>query len=114
MENMLNENINNELENNLSEAAEQVNEELTAATEQETEQVASEEVLEVALLDEETDTTEDYALADYTESEISGLTDAQRKRRDMIDKITTGILIFLLASPVFIILYIFLWFIFKT
>ena len=35
----------------------------------------------------------------------------KRKRREVWDKITTGIFIFLLASPVLILLYIFLWFI---
>ena len=82
-----------------------------------TEEVASEEVLEVALADddatEDTAKTEEYILADYTDSEMSGLTEEQRKRREIIDKITTGILIFLLSSPVLIILYIFLWFVFR-
>jgi hypothetical protein len=43
--------------------------------------------------------------------EMSGLTEAQRKRRDIFDKITTGILIFLMTSPILILAYIFIWFI---
>ena len=35
----------------------------------------------------------------------------KRKRQEIWDKITTGIFIALLASPVIILLYIFLWFI---
>ena len=35
----------------------------------------------------------------------------KRRRREIWDKITTGIFIALLASPVIILLYIFLWFI---
>ena len=35
------------------------------------------------------------------------------KWKDVWDKITTGILIFLICSPALILLYIFLWFIFK-
>ena len=40
---------------------------------------------------------------------------AKRKKRAAIwDKITTGILIFLMASPVLILGYIFLWFLLRT
>ncbi len=49
----------------------------------------------------------------YTEFEISGLTPAQRRRREIYDKITTGILILLMASPLLILLYIFLWFVLR-
>ena len=51
--------------------------------------------------------------SDYTEFEISGLTPAQRRRREIYDKITTGILILLMASPLLILLYIFLWFVLR-
>lgn len=47
-----------------------------------------------------------------TEEEIVELKHQQKKKRQTIfDKITTGILIFLMASPVLILGYIFLWFI---
>ena len=70
--------------------------------------VASEEVMEVALADtpEASSITDEYA-------EMSGLTEQQRRKREIFDKITTGILIALLCSPVAIILYIFLWFILR-
>lgn len=48
------------------------------------------------------------------DGELSGLTAAQRKRAEIFDKITTGILAFLLCSPVLILAYILLWFIFKN
>ena len=44
---------------------------------------------------------------------LSGLTAAQRRRRMIWDKFTTGILIALLASPIAILAYIFTWFIFR-
>ena len=76
--------------------------------------VESEEVMEVAL-DNAPESVEAVAEAEegmvYTESEISGLTDEQRRRKEIFDKITTGILIALLCSPVAIILYIILWFV---
>ena len=47
---------------------------------------------------------------DY-ETQISDEELAKRKRRKEIwDKITTGILIFLMASPILILAYIFIWF----
>ena len=50
---------------------------------------------------------------DY-ETRISDEELAKKKRRKEIwDKITTGILILLMASPVLILAYIFLWFIFR-
>ena len=74
----------------------------------------SEEVMEVALAEtEEKKASEDYVLADYTEAEMSGLTDEQRRRKELFDKFTTGVLIFLLASPALIILYILIWFLTK-
>jgi predicted neutral ceramidase superfamily lipid hydrolase len=74
--------------------------------------VESEEVVEVALAGEEQGEEVSEGM-EYTEAEMSGLTEAQRKRKEIFDKITTGILIALLVSPVAIILYIFLWFIFR-
>lgn len=68
----------------------------------------SEEVMEVAL-SEDAPVAEEVKDDDY----LSGLTAAQKKRREIFDHITTGILIFLLASPVLILLYIFLWFILR-
>lgn len=62
---------------------------------------------------EEAAATEKDALSDYTEFEISGLTPAQRRRKEIFDKITTGILILLMASPIAILAYIFLWFVFR-
>ena len=55
------------------------------------------------------------ACADIKEEyyELSGLTAAQRKRQAIFDKITTGILILLMASPFIILVYLFLWFIVK-
>ncbi len=47
-----------------------------------------------------------------TESEIIEIKHQQHKKRAaVIDKITTGILIFLMSSPILILGYIFLWFI---
>ena len=51
--------------------------------------------------------------SEYTDFEISGLTPAQRRRREIYDKVTTGILILLMASPLLILLYIFLWFVLR-
>ena len=45
--------------------------------------------------------------------ELSGLTEAQRKRNAIFDKITTGILILLMASPFLILVYLVLWFVMK-
>ena len=89
-----------------------MNKEQKATKNKNTEEIVeSEEVMEVALAEnEEPVATEGM---EYTEAEISGLTEAQRKRKAIFEKVTTGILIALLASPVAIILYIFLWFIFR-
>ena len=52
--------------------------------------------------------------AGLSEEEIVELKHQEKKKRDaVIDKITTGILIFLMASPVLILGYIFIWFIFN-
>ncbi len=71
--------------------------------------VQSEEVMEVALAASEEKTSETSDM-EYSEAELSGLTDKQRRRNEIFDKITTGILIALLCAPVAIIVYIFLWF----
>ena len=82
--------------------------------------VESEDVIEVALAESESEESENTPTAvkdennfEYTESEMSGLTAEQKRRKEIFDKITTGILIALMASPVAVILYIFLWFIFR-
>ena len=82
--------------------------------------VESEEVVEIALAENEveedavnTSNSDNENQFEYTEGEISGLTPQQKKRKEIFDKITTGILIALLASPVAIVLYIFLWFILR-
>lgn len=71
--------------------------------------VESEDVVEVAIANSTEDVKESSGM-EYTESEMSGLTEEQRRRKEIFDKITTGILIALLCSPVVIVLYIFLWF----
>ena len=76
--------------------------------------VESEEVLEVALAEEDTPNTENDNSFEYTESELSGLTDQQKRRKEIFDKVTTGILIALMASPLAIVLYILLWFVFRS
>lgn len=85
-------------------------EELNKSTEEIKDIVQSEEVMEVALADSE-ETAADSEGMEYTESEMSGLTEQQRKRKELWDKFTTGILIALLCSPLAILLYIFIWFI---
>ena len=75
-----------------------------------TEVVESEEVMEVALAE----TFDEKSVGmEYTEAEMSGLTEKQRRRKEIFDKITTGILIALLCSPVVIVVYIFLWFVLR-
>ncbi len=69
--------------------------------------VASEEVMEVALSDD------NQATEIEAEDSLSGLTPAQKRRREIFDHITTGILILLLSSPILILAYIFLWFILR-
>ena len=103
----MNTNINEEVTEVVSEEAnEEVNAPVAEEVNENTESL-SEEVMEVALsYDENGDPV-------YSEEERSGLTDEQKRRKMIFDKITTGILIFLLASPIAILLYIFLWFIFR-
>lgn len=78
---------------------------------------APEEILEVVLSDDEdaeaSDPETPVGGSDADIYELSGLTEAQRKRKMIFDKITTGILIALLASPILILGYIFLWFLTK-
>ena len=50
--------------------------------------------------------------AGLSESEIIDLKHQQKKKRQAIyDKITTGLLIFLMSSPILILGYIFIWFV---
>lgn len=50
--------------------------------------------------------------AGLSEDEIIEIKHQQKKKRQAVfDKITTGILIFLMTSPILILAYIFLWFI---
>ncbi len=78
--------------------------------------VETEETLEVALaedtLDATSDENDDSTKISYTDKDggLSGLTDKQRRRKEFFDKLTTGILIFLLCSPLLIVSYILLWF----
>ena len=78
--------------------------EVVDVTEEKVEEIdkAAEEVTEVAA-------EKQFSEDEYFE--MTGLTAAQRKRREIFDKITTGILIALMASPIFILAYIFLWFV---
>lgn len=71
--------------------------------------VQSEEVMEVAFAASEEKASEESGM-EYTDGELSGLTEKQRRRNEIFDKITTGILIALLCSPVCIVAYIFIWF----
>lgn len=89
--------------------------------------VESEDVVEVALAESESveeqkaENAEPAAPApavsdnsfEYTDGELSGLTAKQKKRNEIFDKITTGILIALMATPAAVVLYIFLWFILR-
>ena len=77
--------------------------------------VESEEALAVALSEEALETAGDVTegkMIGYVDKDggLSGLTDQQRRRKEIWDKVTTGILIFLMASPILIVTYILLWF----
>lgn len=77
--------------------------------------VESEEALAVALSEEAMESTGDVSdgtMIGYIDKDggLSGLTDQQRRRKEIWDKVTTGILIFLMASPILIVTYILLWF----
>ena len=89
----------------------------TTATEEADAEVVleSEEMVEVVLNENEDATAKkkDENEFEYTDGEMSGLTAEQRRRKEIFEKVTDGLLIALLASPVAVILYIFLWFIFR-
>lgn len=77
-------------------------------------EAAPEEVIEVVLQDTEDDGANDAAESIEDEyAELSGLTEAQRKRKIIFDKITTALLVLLLISPIAILTYILLWFVFR-
>ena len=77
-------------------------------------EAAPEEVIEVVLQDTEDDGANDAAESIEDEyAELSGLTEAQRKRKIIFDKITTALLVLLLISPIAILTYIRLWFVFR-
>ena len=65
------------------------------------EEVASEEAVE----------TTDLSYEITSDGEMSGRTEQERRRAEIIDNITTWLLILLLISPFAILLYILLWFI---
>lgn len=81
------------------------------------ENVELEEELAVALSDEalESGAEGEQTMIEYHDKDggLSGLTDKQRRRKEIWDKVTTGILIFLLCSPVIILTYLLLWFFMK-
>ena len=75
----------------------------------------TEEVLKDALAEDTLEATSEENDGEkiiYTDKDggLSGLTEKQRRRKEIFDKITTGLLIFLLCSPLIIILYILIWF----
>lgn len=77
--------------------------------------VEVEEELAVALSEEALEATGDNGepkMIEYIDKDggLSGLTDKQRRRKEIWDKVTTGILIFLMSSPFLIVTYILLWF----
>ena len=77
--------------------------------------VELEEDLEVALSEEVLESASEVGettMIGYIDKDggLSGLTDQQRRRKEIFDKITTGIFIALLSSPILIVSYIFLWF----
>lgn len=71
------------------------------------------EVVEEAETVEIEEAISEEVTATSNEGFLSGLTEKQRRRRMIWDKITTGILIALLASPIAILAYILIWFISK-
>ena len=114
MEDIRNENLNE----NAEIAAEETIEEITGVEQNVEDTTNTEEASEVVLVDEAEQgvtyhASQEENAFEYTESEMSGLTDEQRRRQAIFDKITTGILIALMASPALIVIYILLWFVFK-
>lgn len=82
------------------------------------EAVEVEEELEVALSEEALEASADggdQTMIEYVDKDggLSGLTDKQRRRKEIWDKITTGILIFLMCSPFLIVTYLLIWFFMK-
>ena len=78
----------------------------------------TEEILEVALAEDVLESTADENAVEennaiiFTDKDggLSGLTEKQRRRKEIFDKFTTGLLIFLMCSPFLIVLYILIWF----
>jgi len=77
------------------------------------EELNKNEVIEEAETVEIEEAMSEAVTATFTDGLLSGLTEKQRRRRMIWDKITTGILIALLASPFAILAYILIWFISK-
>ena len=78
-------------------------------------EAAPEDVIEVVLQDTEAEDTasEENAPTEDTYYELSGLTEAQRKKKIIFEKITTALLVLLLISPIAILSYILLWFVLR-
>ena len=76
----------------------------------------NEEILKDALAEDTLEATSDEGgeknFISYINKDggLSGLTEKQRRRKEFFDKVTTGLLILLLASPLAIVLYILIWF----
>ena len=71
-----------------------------------------ETVAEIDSVDESNAQPEEHLSYEITaDGEMSGLTEQQRKRAEIIDNITTALLILILIAPFAILLYILLWFV---
>ena len=71
-----------------------------------------ETVAEIDSVDESSAQPEEHLSYEITaDGEMSGLTEQQRKRAEIIDNITTALLILILIAPFAILLYILLWFV---
>lgn len=67
-------------------------------------------------MEEKIEMTEEVAVEEeavITESALPEETEKKFNWKEFWDKVTTGILIFLICSPFLILLYIFLWFVFR-